>query len=161
MILTVMELLQQRQQWMQRWSAPKIVATNGCFDILHAGHVRYLEEARALGDRLVVGLNSDRSVAELKGPGRPVNEQHNRAMVLSALRCVDDVCIFDGLRCADFLTAAFPDIYVKGGDYTEETMDKEERAALECAKIVFVPLIPGCSTTGIIRKLVGQVAESL
>jgi rfaE bifunctional protein nucleotidyltransferase chain/domain len=94
-----------------------IVATNGCFDILHAGHVQYLQEAKSLGDKLVVGLNSDKSVKKLKGKARPFNNQKNREIVLSALECVDEVIIFDSINCSSFLEQVKPDIYVKGGDY--------------------------------------------
>ena len=108
----------------------RLVFTNGCFDLLHAGHVRYLQQARALGDALVVGLNSDRSVRELKGDGRPLNAQDDRAEVLAALGCVDYVVIFDGKRATELLRAVRPHIYAKGGDYTPDSLDAEERATL-------------------------------
>jgi rfaE bifunctional protein nucleotidyltransferase chain/domain len=101
-----------------RYAGKKIVATNGCFDLLHVGHVRYLQAARALGDLLVVGLNADRSVVELKGVGRPITTQHDRAEILAALECVDLVTVFPELRAARFLAAVRPAVYVKGGDYT-------------------------------------------
>lgn len=149
MTFSITDLIEARRSW----GSQVVVATNGCFDILHVGHIRYLEAARQLGDRLIVGLNSDHSVTELKGPTRPINPQYQRAEALNALRCVDDVCIFNGMRCVDFLIAAAPNIYVKGGDYTEETMDRGERAALNQAQIVFVPLVLGASTSNLIRKL--------
>ena len=134
-----------------------IVATNGCFDLLHAGHVRYLKRARALGDVLVVGLNGNASVHELKGEGRPLNDEKDRAEVLAALDSVDLVTIFPELRATRFLLAAAPDIYVKGGDYNSDTLNAEERAALERVgtKIDIVPFEKGYSTTRMIEKLRG------
>lgn len=96
----------------------RLVVTNGCFDLLHLGHVTYLETARNLGDALLVGLNSDSSVQGLKGPGRPVNNENDRAAVLAALESLDGVCIFSEVSALRFLTVAQPDVYVKGGDYT-------------------------------------------
>jgi len=135
----------------------KLVFTNGCFDLLHAGHVRYLQQARQLGDALVVGLNSDRSVRELKGEGRPLNSQDDRAEVLAALGCVDYVVTFDGKRVTELLRAVRPHIYAKGGDYTQESLDAEERAALEAcgARIEILPLVPGRSTTALLGKMTG------
>src|SRR5690349_9458930 len=100
-----------------RSAGKKIVATNGCFDLLHVGHVRYLQAARAFGDALVVGVNGDRSVRELKGSGRPIIAEKDRAEILAALACVDWVAIFPGMRATNFLAAARPAVYVKGGDY--------------------------------------------
>lgn len=136
-------------------SGQRIVFTNGCFDLLHVGHVRYLQQARQLGDALVVGLNSDASVRELKGEGRPVNPQDDRAEVLAALGCVDFVVVFDGKRATDLLRSVRPHIYAKGGDYTPESLDPGERIALEdCgAQIEILPLVPGRSTTGLVEKI--------
>lgn len=131
----------------------RIVATNGCFDLLHYGHVTYLQQARQLGDCLVVGLNSDASVRHLKGPTRPLVPARQRAAVLAALSCVDAVAIFPQMRATKFLTAVRPDVYVKGGDYRPETLNRDERAALGDARIRIVPLAPGCSTTGLIEKI--------
>src|SRR6266550_4449592 len=111
-----------------RGNGKKLVATNGCFDLLHVGHVRYLQAARALGDLLVVGLNGDGSIHELKGAGRPITTQSDRAEILAALACVDLVTIFPEIRATKFLAAVRPAVYVKGGDYTSETLDEEERA---------------------------------
>jgi rfaE bifunctional protein nucleotidyltransferase chain/domain len=135
----------------------RLVFTNGCFDLLHAGHVRYLQQARELGDALAVGLNSDRSVRELKGEGRPINRQDDRAEVLAALGCVDYVVIFDGRRATDVLRTVRPHIYAKGGDYTPESLDSEERAALAeaGAAIEILPLVPGRSTTSVVERLRG------
>jgi rfaE bifunctional protein nucleotidyltransferase chain/domain len=132
-----------------------VVATNGCFDLLHYGHVSYLQRARARGDFLWVGINSDEAVRALKGEDRPLNSQEDRARVLIAVRYVDAVTIFYGERATDFLNVLQPDIYVKGGDYTPETLDPEERRVLkECgAKIVIEPFIPGRSTTALIARM--------
>ncbi len=132
----------------------KLVLTNGCFDLLHTGHVRYLEQARALGDALIVAVNSDRSVRELKGPERPLNGELDRAEVLAALRCVDHVTVFDDKRVTGVIKALCPAIYAKGGDYTLETLDPGERSALEeaGATIMLVSLVPGRSTTGILER---------
>jgi len=141
-----------------RASGRKLVFTNGCFDLLHAGHVRYLGQARALGDALTVAVNSDASVRGLKGPSRPVNPAGDRAEVLSALRAVDFVTVFDEPRATGLILRIRPSIYVKGGDYTPETLDPEERAALlECrAEIVILPLVPGRSTTAILQRSTGS-----
>ena len=135
----------------------RLVFTNGCFDLLHAGHVRYLQQARELGDALAVGLNSDRSVRELKGEGRPINRQDDRAEVLAALGCVDYVVIFDGKRATDVLRTVRPHIYAKGGDYTPDSLDPEERAVLAEAGsgIKILPLVPGRSTTSVVERLRG------
>jgi len=131
------------------------VATNGCFDLLHAGHVAYLEAARSLGDALLVGLNGDCSVRELKGPSRPLNAEADRARVLAALECVSAVVVFPEKRAVRFLSEARPDLYVKGGDYTLETIDQDERRAVESGggRIVFIPFLPGRSTTGLVAKI--------
>lgn len=136
----------------------KLVFTNGCFDLLHAGHVRYLNEARALGDALVIGLNSDSSVRALKGADRPLNGQNDRAEVLSALRSVDAVVVFDGERATALIEAIRPHIYAKGGDYTVDSLNPEERAALQAAAsdIRILPLVPGRSTTSTINKMAGE-----
>lgn len=131
------------------------MVTNGCFDLLHVGHVTYLERARALGDLLLVGVNGDTAVHQLKGPDRPVNGEVDRAAVLAALACVDAVCLFNEKSAARFLAVAQPDIYVKGGDYSLETINQEERRVVEQAggKIVIVPLVPGISTSAILAKI--------
>lgn len=136
----------------------KLVFTNGCFDLLHAGHVRYLRAARALGDALVVAINGDESVRVLKGEGRPLNSEADRAEVLAALECVDYVIIFAEVRATHLLEKARPAIYVKGGDYTRETLDAEERAALERigAEIRILPFEKGHSTSSLIKKVKGS-----
>jgi rfaE bifunctional protein nucleotidyltransferase chain/domain len=138
-----------------RASGKKLVVTNGCFDILHLGHVTYLETARNFGDALLVGINSDAATRQLKGAGRPVNSETDRAAVLAALESVEGVCIFTDTTATKFLAAAQPDIYVKGGDYTLETLNQDERRAVESAagKIVLVPFVPGKSTTSLLEKI--------
>jgi D-glycero-beta-D-manno-heptose 1-phosphate adenylyltransferase len=140
-----------------RAAGRKLVVTNGVFDLLHVGHVTYLEGARALGDALLIGVNGDDSVRQLKGPTRPLNAEADRARVLAALACVDATCIFPEVRAVNFLTRAQPDIYVKGGDYTLDTIDQNERRAVESAggKIVFISFVPGKSTTKVIEKMTG------
>jgi D-glycero-beta-D-manno-heptose 1-phosphate adenylyltransferase len=137
-----------------RRNGRRLVATNGCFDILHLGHVTYLERARQEGDALLLGINSDASVRELKGPERPINNEEDRAGVVAALESVDAVIIFPEKSAAHFLKAAQPDIYVKGGDYTVETLNAEERRIVESCggRIVIVPVVPGRSTTSLLRK---------
>lgn len=129
--------------------------TNGCFDILHVGHITYLENARNFGDALLIGVNSDAAVSGLKGPGRPVNSEMDRMQVLAALESVDAVSLFGDKTATYFLKVAQPDIYVKGGDYTLETLNQDERRAVESAggKIVLVPFVPGKSTTGLLEKI--------
>ena len=138
-----------------RAGGKQIVATNGCFDLLHAGHIRYLKAARARGDVLVVGLNGDQSVHKLKGPGRPINNESDRAEVLAALESVDLVAIFPELRATRFIELVRPDVYVKGGDYSSETLDNEERTVLKKigAKIDIVPFEQGYSTSALINHL--------
>jgi D-glycero-beta-D-manno-heptose 1-phosphate adenylyltransferase len=138
-----------------RATGKRLVVTNGCFDLLHVGHVTYLETARNQGDALLVGLNGDDSVRQLKGPKRPLTDEQDRAAVLAALESVHGVCIFAERTATRFLAAAQPDIYVKGGDYTLETLDKAERQAVERAggKIVIIPFVPGKSTTGLLDRI--------
>ena len=133
----------------------KLVLTNGCFDLLHVGHVRYLRQARELGDALVIALNSDASVRALKGPTRPVTTEEDRAEILRALACVDRVVVFDEPRVTRLIEAIRPHIYTKGGDYSVDTLNPEEKAALDQvgAKIEILPLVAGRSTTANLKKL--------
>ena len=130
----------------------KIAATNGCFDILHVGHVKYLKEAKKCGDVLVVGLNSDVSVKMLKGDTRPINPQSDRAQVLAALNCVDYVVIFDEISPIELLKSIKPDVYVKGADYTLETLPEAKPLLTLGIDIKFVDLVLGKSTSNIIKK---------
>ena len=139
----------------------RLVFTNGCFDLLHAGHVRYLAQARALGDALIVAVNSDASVRELKGADRPVQNQHDRAEILTALRAVDAVVIFEEPRVTGLIKAIKPHVYAKGGDYTVDSLNPEEREALTSvrAEIKILPLVPGRSTTRTLNRLSGKTEE--
>ena len=149
--------LDQLPAWREafRKTGRKLVVTNGCFDILHLGHVTYLEAARNNGDALLIGCNGDAGVRELKGPSRPVNNETDRASILAALEAVTAVSIFPESRAIRFLSLAQPDIYVKGGDYTLETLNQEERRVVEATggKFVFIPFVAGKSTTGLLEKI--------
>ncbi len=133
----------------------KLVLTNGVFDLLHTGHLYYLQKARALGDALFIALNSDASVRELKGPLRPVQNEIERAYALAATWFVDGIVIFREKRLTGEILALRPDVYSKAGDYTLEKLDPGERGALENvgAKIDFMPFLPGFSTTNLIAKI--------
>ena len=133
----------------------KLVLTNGAFDLLHVGHVRYLNEAATLGDHLVVAINSDASVRELKGPGRPVNSAEERAEMLCALSAVDSVVVFDSLRATSVIEAIHPHIYTKGGDYTVDSLIDEERELLQRlgTEVRILSLVPGKSTSSTLLKL--------
>lgn len=127
--------------------------TNGCFDILHVGHVRYLSEARALGDILVIGMNSDRSVRRLKGAGRPLVGERERAEVLAALEMVDYVTVFGEDTPAELIAELRPDILVKGGDYRAEEVVGKEIVEASGGRVAIIPLVKGRSTTGIIEEI--------
>ena len=147
------ELVAERSVWGR--AGEVVVFTNGCFDLLHAGHARYLGQARRLGDRLVVGLNSDASVRRLKGEGRPLTPEHERAEVLSALECVDAVTLFAEDTPLELVRALLPDILVKGGDWPLDAI--VGRAEVEAAggRVLTIPLVPGRSTTEIVRRARG------
>jgi rfaE bifunctional protein nucleotidyltransferase chain/domain len=144
-----------------RDSGRKLVFTNGCFDLLHLGHVRYLRAARALGDALLVAINGDESVRALKGEGRPLNRAADRAEVIAALESVDRVVIFPEVRATQLLEIVRPAIYVKGGDYTESTLHADERAVLERigTEIRILPFEAGHSTSGLLEKIKAQGGE--
>ncbi len=151
MILTSLSELGSLQSKL-RLNAHKVVFTNGVFDILHAGHVMYLEAARAMGDVLVVGMNTDESVRRIKGPARPVNAEQDRAFVLAALRCVDHVELFDEDTPLNLITLIMPDVLVKGGDYTRETIIGADEVEANGGIVATIPLLDGRSTTNIIAK---------
>ncbi len=138
-----------------RKQGKRIVTTNGCFDILHVGHVRILKQSKALGDILVVGINSDASVRALKGPERPINNQNDRAELLSSLECVDVVSIFDEGTPVEFIKVVKPDIHVKGADYKPQ--DLEETPVVEGlgGRVEILPLVPQKSTTSLVQKIRG------
>lgn len=147
------ELAAERAEWKKE--AKTVVWTNGCFDLFHAGHAMALAEAKRLGDILVVGLNSDRSVRDLKGAGRPLCDEKDRATVLSALEAVDHVVVFDGARCDRELALLKPDVWTKSGDYSPESLDPDEREAVLAGggRIVITPLAGGQSTTLLVKKI--------
>jgi rfaE bifunctional protein nucleotidyltransferase chain/domain len=146
------ELAVVREEFAAR--GQRLVFTNGVFDLLHVGHVRYLQAARALGDALLVAVNGDASVRALKGPSRPINSEDDRAEVLAALGCVDFVTIFHTERVTELIREIRPQVYAKGGDYTVASLNPEERGALEtaCSEIRILQLVPGKSTTAMIEK---------
>ena len=130
-----------------------IVTTNGCFDILHVGHVRYLEKTKTFGDYLIVLLNSDKSVKSIKGPSRPINNELDRAEILSALRCVDYVVLFDEDSPRNLLDEMKPDVYTKGADYTMETLPEADIMKKNGTKVEFIDFVEGKSTTKTIEKM--------
>jgi D-beta-D-heptose 7-phosphate kinase / D-beta-D-heptose 1-phosphate adenosyltransferase len=136
-----------------RTRSDTVVFTNGCFDILHRGHVEYLHFARALGDRLIVGLNSDSSVRGLKGEGRPIVGQDDRAYVLAGLASVDAVTVFDEDTPAALIEALLPDVLVKGGDYTPDTIVGREAVEQAGGHVVIIPFVAGRSTTDIVHAI--------
>ena len=147
-ILAASELQAQRQAL----KGQRLVLTNGCFDILHVGHVRYLQAARAQGDLLWVGVNSDLSVQRLKGPSRPINREEDRAEVLLALACVDAVTIFSEATADDLIKSVHPDLYIKAGDYTLENLPERETLLRLQITTLFMPFEAGYSTTSILAK---------
>ena len=134
----------------------KIVFTNGCFDIIHVGHVRYLTTAKSFGDVLIVGLNTDESVRKLKGNSRPINNQNDRAEVLLGLKAVDYVILFGEQTAENLIAELQPDIYVKGGDYTLETLPEAKIVQSYGGRVEIVNLVAGKSTTNIIKKIEGN-----
>jgi len=152
-LLSLGDAVAVRESW--RTAGRRVVLTNGVFDLLHTGHLYALQAARALGDVLVVAINADASVRAIKGPTRPVQGEQERAYALGALACVDAVVVFREPRLTAEIRALKPDVYCKAGDYTLDTLNPEERAALEQAgaKIAFVPFLPGFSTTALIAKI--------
>jgi D-beta-D-heptose 7-phosphate kinase/D-beta-D-heptose 1-phosphate adenosyltransferase len=144
-----------RDELVRRFGRPRtgtVVFTNGCFDVLHRGHVEYLAAARSLGDVLVVGLNDDASVRRLKGAPRPVNPQEDRALVLAALASVDAVTVFDEDTPRELIAALLPDVLIKGGDYTVDTIIGAEEVIAAGGRVVVAPLVPGRSTTAILQR---------
>lgn len=146
------ELLKQRAA-MWRFQNRKIVFTNGCFDLLHKGHIEYLSKARDLGDVLIIGLNTDDSVKRLKGDGRPLQDEQTRALILSSLRFVEAVCLFAEDTPQELIEAIQPDVLVKGGDYTEDKIVGADIVKAAGGEVVTIPLTPGHSTSGLIGRL--------
>ena len=150
-IKTPEEMLGERQRL--RAAGVRLVFTNGVFDLLHIGHVRYLAQARALGDALLVAINSDRKVRELKGPDRPVFDQAERAEILAALRYVDYVTIFDDVSPRTLIAELLPDVLVKGGDYQLDEIHGREEVEAAGGKVISLPFVQGASTTSLIEKM--------
>ncbi len=137
----------------------RLVFTNGVFDLLHVGHVRYLAEARALGDALVVGINSDRTVRELKGNGRPIINENERAEILAALRQVDYVTIFNDVSPRTLIARLLPDVLVKGGDYGLDEIHGREEVEAAGGRVVSLPFVEGASTSSIIERMKKAVSS--
>jgi rfaE bifunctional protein nucleotidyltransferase chain/domain len=133
-----------------------VVFTNGCFDLLHPGHVRYLEQARGLGDALVVALNSDRAVRELKGPARPILTEDERAEVIAALGCVDLVTVFDDVSPREAIVAVAPDVLVKGGDWGVGEIIGREEVEAQGGRVLSLPFVDGCSTSDIVERIASR-----
>jgi D-beta-D-heptose 7-phosphate kinase/D-beta-D-heptose 1-phosphate adenosyltransferase len=156
-IVTLKELIEVVKQ--NKGQGKKIVSTSGCFDILHAGHVEYLEAAKNMGDILIVMLNSDKSVHGLKGANRPIVNEVDRALVLSGLQAVDYVCLFDERTPCDMIRRIQPDIVVKGGDYAGKHIPEMDTVAVYGGKVEYVLLVEGHSTTDIVKKIEKQYEE--
>ncbi|MHC2990817.1 hypothetical protein OB13_04180 [Pontibacter sp. HJ8] len=153
-IFTLSQLQQQLQTW--RSQGQKIVFTNGCFDLLHLGHVDYLEKSRQLGDKLVLGLNTDASISRIKGPSRPLQDEKSRARVMASLLFVDAVVLFDEDTPLELIRAVQPDILVKGDDYTIENIVGQDVVTQRGGEVKTVPLVKGYSTTNIVKKIENQ-----
>src|ERR1700754_4038071 len=150
-ILTADLMLAERERL--RAAGKRLVFTNGGFDLLHVGHVRYLSQARALGDALVVAINSDRSVRELKGPERPVFDQDERAEILAAFRAVNFVVVFDDVSPRGTIKKLLPDVLVKGGDYQLDEIHGREEVEAAGGKVISLPFVPGASTTSLLERM--------
>jgi D-beta-D-heptose 7-phosphate kinase/D-beta-D-heptose 1-phosphate adenosyltransferase len=150
-VISIGELCAERARL--REMGRRLVFTNGCFDVLHVGHVRYLTAARSLGDALVVAINSDRTVRELKGAGRPIMNESERAEMLAALGAVDYVTVFDDVSPRSLIAEVLPDILVKGGDYALDEIHGREEVERAGGRVVSLPFVEGTSTTGIIERM--------
>ncbi|MGH9766398.1 MAG: D-glycero-beta-D-manno-heptose 1-phosphate adenylyltransferase [Blastocatellia bacterium] len=151
-LLTLDQLRLERERLRQ--AGRRVVFTNGCFDLIHPGHVNYLREARRLGDALIVALNSDRSVRALKGEKRPILDQNERAEVMAALDCVDFVTIFNEPTPREIIAALLPDVLVKGGDWDVDRIIGREEVESAGGKVLSLPFIEGCSTSDLIERIV-------
>src|SRR5256714_5865683 len=150
-ILSQQQLLNERARL--RDVGQKLVFTNGVFDILHVGHVRYLQQARELGDALIIAVNSDASVRQLKGEGRPLMSENDRAEILAALECVDCVTIFDDVSPRSLIAELLPDVLVKGGDYALDQIHGREEVEAAGGSVVSLPFVEGASTSKIVERL--------
>jgi D-beta-D-heptose 7-phosphate kinase/D-beta-D-heptose 1-phosphate adenosyltransferase len=142
-----------------RQAGKNVVFTNGCFDLLHPGHVRYLQQARALGDALIVALNSDRSVRELKGDRRPILTEQERAEVMAALASVDYVTVFDEATPREIIAALLPDVLVKGGDWGVDKIVGREEVEAAGGQVMSLPFVDGCSTTDVIERIAERYGQ--
>jgi rfaE bifunctional protein nucleotidyltransferase chain/domain len=156
-ILTREEMTEERKRLRKR--GERLVFTNGCFDILHPGHVRYLKEARSLGDHLLVAVNSDETVARLKGPGRPLTPLAERMELLAALGCVDYVVAFEEETPFEIIEEIVPDVLVKGGDWTKDGIVGRERVEREGGRVLSLPYAPGFSTSNLIERIVTRLGR--
>ncbi|HEX5081400.1 MAG TPA: D-glycero-beta-D-manno-heptose 1-phosphate adenylyltransferase [Blastocatellia bacterium] len=156
-ILSLDQLLRERELLGRQ--GRRVVFTNGCFDLLHPGHIRYLQEARRLGDALIVALNSDRSVRELKGEKRPILDQNERSEVMAALGCVDYVTIFDEPTPHEIISALLPDVLVKGGDWGVDRIVGRDEVEAAGGKVLSLPFVDGCSTTDVIERIVQRYSD--
>ncbi|MEP7340102.1 MAG: D-glycero-beta-D-manno-heptose 1-phosphate adenylyltransferase [Acidobacteriota bacterium] len=156
-VLSLAALRAERERL--RDAGKRVVFTNGCFDLLHPGHVRYLQQARALGDALIVALNSDRSVRELKGDNRPILREDERAEVMAALACVDYVTIFDEPTPREIIAALLPDILVKGGDWGVDQIAGREEVEAAGGQVMSLPFVDGCSTTDVVERIARQYRQ--
>ncbi len=156
-ILSLNELCAERERLRQ--AGRRVVFTNGCFDLIHPGHVNYLQQARRLGDALVVALNSDRSVRELKGEKRPILDQNERAEVVAALGCVDYVTVFDDPTPREVIAALLPDALVKGGDWGIDQIVGREEVEAAGGRVLSLPFVEGCSTSEIIERIIRRYAR--
>lgn len=150
-VMTEAELQAQLMRW--RLTGKTIAFTNGCFDILHAGHIHSLKQAAAFADVLIVGLNSDTGTKGLKGEGRPINKEQDRALMLASMLMVDAVILFDEPTPLALISKIMPDVLVKGGDYTIDTIVGAKEVMANGGKVEMIPLVPGLSTTGLAEKI--------
>lgn len=156
-VLPLQPLREERERLRQ--AGKKVVFTNGCFDLLHPGHVRYLRQARSLGDALIVALNSDRSVRELKGDKRPILTEIERAEVMAALEAVDFVTVFDEPTPREIIAALLPDILVKGGDWGVDQIIGREEVEAAGGRVISLPFVDGCSTTDVIERIARRYGQ--
>ncbi len=153
-IITLKNMIEERRRLKQQ--RQRVVFTNGCFDVIHAGHIKFLAEARSMGDRLIVGLNSDDSVGRLKGPRRPINTQSDRALVLAAMEMVDYIVIFEEDEPASLIEALLPDVLAKGSDW-QHYVSGRETVELHGGRVVLIPLLTGYSSTSTIARMAASV----
>lgn len=156
-VLSLDQLCRERERL--RGAGRTVVFTNGCFDLLHPGHVRYLEQARSLGDALIVALNSDRSVQDLKGAGRPILNEQERTEVMAALACVDYVTVFDAPTPRELIAALLPDVLVKGGDWGVTQIVGREEVEAAGGRVMSLPFVAGCSTSEVIERIVQRYGK--